>query len=98
MDISSKTFHRLFSFSMNKNYKLPLGALSFTKDITNIERGDIYPVVSKSDDLIDAVENNTYIVKKTLKNVNIFTKEFYKVFNFKTNFILLFNHILKKHA
>lgn len=64
MDISEKKFHRLFSFSMNKDLKLPLGALSLSKDFTNTDRGDLYPLVSKSADLVEAVEDNRYYVKK----------------------------------
>ncbi len=64
MDLSKKTFHRLFSLSMNKNLKLPLGVLSFSKDFTKTDRGDLYPLVRKSEDLKEKVENNRYIVEK----------------------------------
>ena len=64
MDISSKTFHRLFSLSMNKNLKLPLGTLSLSKDFTLTDRGDLYPTVSKSDDSIESVYDNKYVIEK----------------------------------
>ena len=63
MDISSKIFQRLFSFNMYKSLRLPLGHLSFDKNFINIERGDLYPLISKSLDGIEAVRDNKYIVE-----------------------------------
>ena len=56
-------FHRIFSKSMYKNLKLPLAEMSFSKDFINEKGGDLYPLICKSDDLTESVENNRYFVK-----------------------------------
>lgn len=64
MDISEKTFHRMFSMSMYKTHKLHLGKLSFNKDfILNSHRGDLYPVINNSSDIEEYVKDNKYILK-----------------------------------
>ena len=55
-------FHRLFSKTMYKNLKLPLGEMIFTKDFINDTRGDLYPLLVKSADCMESVENNTYVL------------------------------------
>ena len=62
MKIYNKTFHRLFSQNFYKNLKLPLGQMTFTKDFINDSRGDPYPVLQKTDDCRETVENNRYAV------------------------------------
>lgn len=56
-------FKRKFSLSMYKNLKISLGEMSFFKDFTNNERGDLYPVTEKSDGCTETVGNNLYTVK-----------------------------------
>lgn len=56
-------FHRLFSKTMYKNLKLPLCEMTFTKDFVTDTRGDLYPVIRKSTDCEEYVENNTLVVR-----------------------------------
>lgn len=53
-------FHRLFSQTMYKNRKLLLGEMTFTKDFIRDDRGDLYPVIHKSMDCAEEIENNQY--------------------------------------
>ena len=62
MNIYEKTFHRLFSLSMYKTLKLPLGQMTFTKDFVNTTRGDLYPVLSKNETCAETVADNRYSV------------------------------------
>lgn len=64
MDIFDREFKRKFSLSVCKNLKLKLGEMSFYKDFVNDTRGDLYPCLSKSDDLDEAVTDNSYTVRK----------------------------------
>ena len=64
MPIYEKTFHRLFSMSMYKTLTLPLGEMTFTKDFINDRRGDLYPVLSKSEDCREHLAGNRYIVSQ----------------------------------
>ncbi len=63
MDITEKKFHRLFSLSMYKTLKLSLGRLSFFKDFINSDSGDLYPVISKSENAEECIKDNEYILK-----------------------------------
>lgn len=49
---------------MYKNLKLKLGEMSFYKDFVSDTRGDLYPILSKSDDCYEYVECNRYGVRK----------------------------------
>ena len=62
-DILSAEFKRKFSLSFYKNMKLKLGEMSFFKDFVNDTRGDLYPVLSKSEDAVEYVESNRYGVR-----------------------------------
>ena len=64
MDLQNVTFRRLFSQTFYKNLKLPLGEMTFTKDFIHDQRGDLYPVLRKSSDCLEAIENNTYKVRQ----------------------------------
>lgn len=57
-------FKRKFSLSMYKNMRLKLGEMSFYKDFVTDTRGDLYPVLMKSDDCIEYVEANRYGVRE----------------------------------
>ncbi len=56
-------FKRKFSLSMYKNLKIKLGEMSFTKDFINDSRGDLYPILHKSEDCYEYVVGNRYLVK-----------------------------------
>ena len=56
-------FKRKFSVSMYKNLQIKLGEMSFFKDFVNDSRGDLYPVMQKSPDCVECVENNSYVIK-----------------------------------
>ena len=53
-------FKRKFSVSMYKNMGISLGQMSFLKDFVNDTRGDLYPLVAKSDDCVEQIEKNRY--------------------------------------
>ena len=48
---------------MYKNLKLKLGEMSFYKDFVTDTRGDLYPILSKSEDCLEYVEANRYGVR-----------------------------------
>ena len=65
MDITKAVFKRQFSMSMYKNLKLPLGRMTFTKDfVTETKRGDLYPVLYRSETCHESVEHNCYRVSQ----------------------------------
>lgn len=55
-------FKRRFSMSFYKNLKLKLGEMTFFKDFVSDRRGDLYPILEKSEDCAEAVSQNTYTV------------------------------------
>lgn len=63
MDISKVHFHRLFSKTMYKNLKIPLGEMTFTKDFVNDNRGDLYPIINKSSNCAESIADNKFLVK-----------------------------------
>lgn len=64
MELLASEFKRRFAFSMYKDLKLRLGEMTFTKDFVTDDRGDMYPILQKSDDCTERVENNLYTVEK----------------------------------
>ena len=58
MDILNKEFKRKFSRSICKDMRLKLAEMTFTKDFINDTRGDLYPLVSKSEDSFERVFEN----------------------------------------
>ena len=60
MELLNTEFKRKFSVSTYKNMKLSLAEMSFFKDFVNDTRGALYPVLDKTDDCAEAVENNRY--------------------------------------
>lgn len=64
MELSQWKFHRLFSKTMYKNVKLPLGEMTFTQDFVADSRGDMYPLIAHSEDCAESVENNAYRVQR----------------------------------
>ena len=63
MDITNKEFKRKFSFSFHKNLRMKLAEMTFTKDFVNDTRGDLYPLVYKSEGCVERVLENGYEVK-----------------------------------
>lgn len=53
-------FKRKFSLSMYKNLYIKLGEMSFLKDFIDSEKGDIYPLLKKSEDAVEVVADNVY--------------------------------------
>ena len=49
---------------MYKNLKIPLGEMSFLKDFISDNRGDLYPIVTKSDDCVEFIRENQYAITK----------------------------------
>jgi len=63
VDITKAVFKRQFAMSMYKNLKLPLGEMTFSKDfVQETRRGDLYPVISRTDGCLESVLHNRYIV------------------------------------
>ncbi len=57
-------FKRKFSISMYKNMWISLGEMSFLKDFISDTRGDLYPIVEKSDDCDEQIGKNRYCLSK----------------------------------
>ena len=55
-------FKRKFAISMYKNMGIPLGKMTFLKDFVNDTRGDLYPLLKKSDGCTESVSENRYRV------------------------------------
>lgn len=49
---------------MYKNLKIELGRMSFSKDFINDTRGDLYPIMQRSEDCEESVEHNLYTLSK----------------------------------
>ena len=64
MRLEDMTFHRVFSRSMYKTLKLPLGEMTFTKDFVNDTRGDLYPLIAKDAACTECIEHNAYRVRQ----------------------------------
>lgn len=54
---------RKFSVSTYKNLKIRLGEMSFFKDFVHDTRGDLYPILEKSEDCLEGVEGNRYVLE-----------------------------------
>ena len=63
MVLSNVEFKRKFSLTLYKDLHLKMGEMSMGKDFVTTDRGDLYPVLGKSEDCCEAVEFNRYIVK-----------------------------------
>lgn len=56
-------FKRKFSLSMYKNMGIPMGEMSFFKDFVNDTRGDLYPLLQKTEGCEETVGANRYRVR-----------------------------------
>ena len=57
-------FKRKFSLSMYKNMGISLGEMTFLKDFVNDTRGDLYPLLEKSDGCNEVVSENRYRIDR----------------------------------
>ena len=62
-DLLNTEFKRIFSFSPYKSMKLNIAQMNFCKDFVSDKRGDLYPILSKSEDCAEAVEQNRYLLR-----------------------------------
>ena len=53
-------FRRLFSLTLYKNKKIPLGEMSFSKDFVHDTHGDLYPVLEKCGQAEETVADGLY--------------------------------------
>ena len=61
MDFSNIIFRRKFSMPMFKNLRIKMGEMAFTKDFINAsDVTDVYPIIEKSSDCIETIENSIY--------------------------------------
>ena len=60
MMLSEAEFKRTFSLTIYKNLKLKLSEMSFFKDFVGDTRGDLYPLLDRSDDCRESVAHNVY--------------------------------------
>ena len=56
-------FNRVFSMSMYKSMRIRLGEMSFQKDFINNTRGDLYPVIQKSEDCRESVVGGRFLLQ-----------------------------------
>ncbi|MBQ8526592.1 MAG: hypothetical protein IJ460_07755 [Clostridia bacterium] len=65
--IKDMIFKRKFSVNLYKNKKLSLAEMSFNKDWISTDRGDPYPLLSKSGDICESTEGNVYTISSAGK-------------------------------
>lgn len=63
MDISDLKFKRKFSHTLYKNLKLKLAQVDFSKDISENDRGNKYPLLFSSGEFGEKVSGNKYFFK-----------------------------------
>jgi hypothetical protein len=56
-------FKRLCSFLPYKWLRIAMGQMSFSKDFIHNDRGDLYPVLHRSEDCVERLEMKNYIVE-----------------------------------
>jgi hypothetical protein len=62
IDLRNAEFKRIFSQTLYKNRKLRLAEMSFFRDFVTDTRGDLYPILEKSDGAEEAVRENRYLL------------------------------------
>lgn len=60
INLTDTIFRRMFSVSMYKNLKLGIGEMSFFKDFVHDSRGDLYPVLDRSETCTESVKDGVY--------------------------------------
>ena len=64
LDLLHTEFKRKFSLSFYKNLQLKLAEMSFYKDFISDKCGDPYPILEKSENCLESVEQNAYVVRR----------------------------------
>lgn len=82
--LNDTVFHRLFSMTMYKNKTIPLGEMSFSKDFIQTNRGDLYPILCKSNDCVESINNSKYYLSKG--TVKRFVSRFFPFATYKVDF------------
>lgn len=54
---------------MYKNMRISMGKMSFSKNFADTSRGDLYPLIEKSPDCLEKIENGSYCVSGTAKRM-----------------------------
>ena len=62
MRLTEVEFKRKLSLSMYKDLRLMLAKMSMAKDFVNDKRGDLYPLLSRSQDAVETVAEHCYTV------------------------------------
>ena len=62
MNLKTTEFKRQFSQSMYKNLQLAMAEMSFAKDFVNDTRGDLYPLLQKTEGCTEVVSDHRYTV------------------------------------
>ena len=62
MNLKTTEFKRKFSMSMYKNLRLSMAEMSFSKDFVNDTRGDLYPLLDKSETCRESITDQIYRV------------------------------------
>ena len=60
MKFSEMTWRRQFSLNMYKSLKLPMAEMSFARDFTDTVRGNLYPLITKSEGATEHVGAGVY--------------------------------------
>jgi len=63
MKLSEMTFRRKFSLNLYKSLSCPLAEMTFTTDFTDTVRGDLYPIIKKTEGTEETVLHEGYRVK-----------------------------------
>ena len=62
MNFSDMTFIRKFSLNLYKNLYVPISSMTLTSDFTNTARGDLYPLIAKTEGVTETVAGAKYTV------------------------------------
>lgn len=63
MDFSNVIFRRKFSMNLYKNQKIAMGKMTFSKDFVQDRRGDLYPLLEKSENALEEIVGGHYVVQ-----------------------------------
>ncbi len=62
MNFENVVFKRLFSVNLRKKLRIRLAEMSLENDFTITDRGNLYPVISQSQNVTEKIENGVYCV------------------------------------
>lgn len=63
MDFEKTVFRRIFSINLRKKLRIILAEMSFENNFTITERGNLYPLITSDNKVIENIENGIYTVK-----------------------------------